>query len=519
MSAPSSEFPVASIFSGKVRGKHENGVAVFRGIRYGAAPIGNDRFKPSKRPPPWAGTADAFAYGAAAMQMSMGLADAGAPSPLKDALGPILPAPEDKATESEDCLFLNVWTPTIDEKKRPVMIWLHGGGFAAGSAGWPVYDGAALARNGDVVVVSINHRLNVFGYLYLGELAGPEFLQSGNAGMLDIMLAIWWVRDNIAHFGGDAGNVTVFGESGGGLKVSTLLAMRSARGLVHKAIIQSGPGVRCLSREAATENARAVLAEAGISLPGDLDKLRTLPAQTLADAAAAVQRKAAAAGRQFWLAPVMDGMTMAGHPFDPVATPSAAKVPLMIGHTRDEGTFFIATDPKFGSFTREDVVARAEAMARGKAKALLAAIESARPGATPTQLIADLQTMTWAFGGSVTVADRKAAQEPPVFAYLLEWKTPVAGGVLGATHALDLPLMFNNVESARVFVGPGEAPQKLADKMQAAWLAFARTGNPNCAALPEWPAYDVNRRATMIFDDVCRVADDPLKGVRLVLSA
>jgi para-nitrobenzyl esterase len=518
MSASPSEFPIATTFSGKVRGTYQNGVAAFRGIRYGAAPIGNDRFKPSKRPQPWPETADAFAFGAAAMQMSMGLADAGAPSALKDALGPILPAPEDKATESEDCLFLNVWTPALDDKKRPVMIWLHGGGFAAGSAGWPVYDGAALARNGDTVVVSINHRLNVFGYLYLGELAGPEFLQSGNAGMLDIMLAIWWVRDNIAHFGGDASNVTVFGESGGGLKVSTLLAMRSARGLVHKAIIQSGPGVRCLSRETATENARAVLAEAGISLPGDLEKLRVLPARALADAAVAAQGKAAAAGRQLWLAPVMDGMTMAGHPFDPVATPSAAKVPLMIGHTSDEGTFFIATDPKFGSFAHEDVVARAEAMARGKAKALLDALDRARPGATATQRIADLQTMTWAFAGSVTIAERKAAQEPAVYAYLLEWKTPVAGGVLGATHALDLPLMFNNVESARGFVGPGDAPQKLADKMQAAWLAFARTGSPNCAALPDWPAYDVTRRATMIFDNVCRVADDPLKDVRLALS-
>jgi para-nitrobenzyl esterase len=518
MSTSDTELPIASTFSGKVRGKRESGVAVFRGIRYGAPPVGHDRFKPSKRPQPWAETVDAFGFGAAAMQMSMGLADAGEASPIKHALGPILPAPEDKTSENEDCLFLNVWTPGIDDKKRPVMIWLHGGGFAAGSAGWPVYDGAALARNGDLVVVSLNHRLNVFGYLYLGELAGPEFLQSGNAGMLDIMLAIWWVRDNIAHFGGDPGNVTVFGESGGGLKVSTLLAMRSARGLVHKAIIQSGPGVRCLSREAATENARAVLAEAGISLPADLEKLRRLPARALVEAATSAQKKAAAAGRQLWLAPVMDGVTMAGHPFDPVATPAAAKVPLMIGHTRDEGTFFIATDPKFGAFTREDVTARAEAVARGKAKALLDALDRVSSGATPTQRIADLQTMTWAFSGSVTIAERKSAQESPVYAYLLEWRTPVVGGALGATHALDLPLMFNNVESARVFVGSGDEPQRLADAMQSAWIAFARRGNPNCPSLPHWPPYNTSNRATMIFDTTCRVADDPLRDVRLALS-
>jgi para-nitrobenzyl esterase len=452
------------------------------------------------------------------MQMSMGLADASEPSPLKDALAPILPAPEDKLRENEDCLFLNVWTPGVaDGKKRPVMVWLHGGGFAAGSASWPVYDGAALARNGDVVVVSINHRLNAFGYLYLGDLAGMEYLQSGNAGMLDIMLAIWWVRDNIANFGGDPGNITIFGESGGGLKVSTLLAMRSARGLVHKAIIQSGPGVRCLSREAATENTRAILEELRLSLPRDLQKLRELPAAALIEAATEAQRKATAAGRQLWLAPVMDGMTMAGHPFDPVASPAAAKVPLLVGHTRDEGTFFIATDPKFGRFTLDDLMARAETTAREKARALVAVLEAYRPGASPTELIADLWTSTWAFAGSVAIAERKSAQEAHVYAYMLEWPTQVAGGVLGATHALDLPLMFNNVECARVFVGPGSEPQQLADRMQAAWIAFARSGNPNCPELPEWPAYEMKGRATMMFNATCRVDNDPMADVRKLL--
>lgn len=511
-------FPIATTFGGPVRGRRENGVCIFRGIRYGAPPTGPDRFKPSRRPQPWTTPLDAFSFGASAMQMSMGLADAGEPSALKDALAPILPPPEDKARESEDCLFLNVWTPVSgDGKKRPVMVWLHGGGFVAGSASWPVYDGAALARNGDVVVVSINHRLNALGNLYLGDLAGMEYLQSGNAGMLDIMLAIWWVRDNIANFGGDPRNVTIFGESGGGLKVSTLLAMRSPRGLVHKAIIQSGPGVRCLSREAATENTRAILEELKLSLPRDIQKLRELPASALTGAATEAQRKATAGGRQLWLAPVMDGLTMAGHPFDPVASPAAAKVPLLIGHTRDEGTFFIATDPKFGKFTRDDLVARAEAMARGKSRELIAALEACRPGANATELIADLWTSTWAFAGSVTIAERKSAQEAPVYTYMLEWPTPVAGGVLGATHALDLPLMFNNVGCARVFVGQGSEPQQLADRMQAAWIAFARNGNPNCRELPEWPAYETQTRATMMFNTACRVENDPMAEVRKLL--
>ena len=452
------------------------------------------------------------------MQMSMGLADASDPSPMKDALAPILPAPEDTTHQSEDCLFLNVWTPGCgDGKKRPVMVWLHGGGFAAGSASWPVYDGAALARNGDVVVVSINHRLNALGYLYLGDLAGVEYLQSGNAGMLDIMLAIWWVRDNIANFGGDPGNVTIFGESGGGLKVSTLLAMRSARGLVHKAIIQSGPGVRCLSRETATENARAILEQLKLSLPDDLQKLRILPAPTLIEAATEAQRKAAANGRQLWLAPVMDGVTMAGHPFDPVASPAAAKVPLLIGHTRDEGTFFIATDPKFGTFTRDDLAARAKSMAREKAGALIAALERNRLDANPNALIADVWTATWAFAGSVAIAERKCAQDAPVYTYMLEWQTPVLDGALGATHALDLPLMFNNVECARAFVGQGDEPQLLANRMQAAWIAFSRNGNPNCRELPDWPTYDRQNRATIMFNKNCRVENDPKAEVRKLL--
>jgi para-nitrobenzyl esterase len=518
--ADASEFPLVTTFSGPVRGRVENGLAVFRGIRYGASTAGAGRFKPSRRPQPWSEPQDAFVFGAAAIQMPvMGIADNGAPSPLRTALEPILPASDDKATEDEDCLFLNVWTPGIgDTTKRPVMIWLHGGGYAAGSAGWPVSDGAALARNGDLVVVSLNHRLNVFGFLYLGELAGPEYAQSGNAGMLDIMLAIWWVRDNIAKFGGNPADVTVFGESGGGLKVSTLLAMRSARGLVRKAIIQSGPGLRCLAKDAATAAAKAVLDELELKLPGDIERLRSLPANVLVGAAIAVQRREQVARRPIRFAPVMDSITMAGHPFEPVATPSAAKVPLLIGHTKDEGTFFIATDEKFGRFSEEDLEQRARAIAPGKSQELITAFRQATPHATPTELIAALLTATWAFSDSVTLAERKSQQDAPVYAYMLQWQTPVAGGALGATHALDLPMMFNTVEAVRSFVGAGEAPQRIADQMHAAWIAFARSGNPNTPGLPDWPPYSVSRRATLVFDLESRVVDDPWADIRRILA-
>ena len=510
------EFPIVNTFNGPVRGHREDGIAAFRGIRYGAAPSGADRFKVSRRPIPWTEPADAFTFAASAMQMPMGLADIAEKSPIRDALEPILPPPSDKATENEDCLFLNVWTPgTGDGKKRPVMIWLHGGGFAAGSSSWPVYDGTALARNGDLVVVSLNHRLNVFGFLYLGDLAGPAFAQSGNLGMLDIMLAIWWVRDNIANFGGDPANVTVFGESGGGLKVSTLLAMRSARGLIHKAIIQSGPGVRCLSRETATAAAREILRELKLELPAEIDKLRTIPGQELIEATVTVQRREQAGGRTFWLAPVMDSLTMAGHPFEPVAATTAAKVPLLIGHTKDEGTFFVATDPRFGTFTEADLAQRAGNS--HQSKALLEALRSAKPNASPTELIADLFTANWAFAGSVTIAERKAEQEAPVYAYMLEWGTPALEGRLRATHALDVPLVFNTIAAARPLVGPGDEPQIVSNQMNAAWIAFARTGNPSTSELPDWPRYDRSRRATMMFNVKSHVVDDPWTAARTAL--
>lgn len=512
--------PIVSTFNGPVRGRTEDGIAVFRGVRYGAPPSGTERFKLSRRPHPWTEPMDAISFGASAMQMPMGLADVAEKSPLTDALAPILPSPLDKETESEDCLFLNVWTPGIgDGKKRPVMVWLHGGGFAAGSASWPVYDGAAFARDGDLVIVSLNHRLNVFGFLYLGEIAGPEFVQSGNLGMLDIMLALWWVRDNIANFGGDPGNVTVFGESGGGLKVSTLLGMRSARGIIHKAIIQSGPGIRCLSKEAATAVAKAILSELNLSLPADLARLRALPAHELVAAAHTVQRHEQAAGRAFWLAPVMDSLTMAGHPFDPVAASTAAKVPLLIGHTKDEGTFFIAGDPKFGTFTEDDLQLRASAGNAKRSGAVLDCLRRAKPHGSATELIADLFTVNWAFSGSVTIAERKAQQEACVYAYMLEWETPVLGGSLRATHALDVPLVFGTVEAARPFVGAGVEPHRVSGQMHAAWIAFARGGNPNAAGLPEWPPYDPSRRATMMFNVKSRVADDPWREVRTALSS
>ena len=460
---------------------------------------------------------DASVFGASAIQMPMGLADTGDPSALKTAIAPILPPPEDKARESEDCLFLNAWTPALgDGKNRAVLVWLHGGGYSAGSAAWPVYDGARLARDGDVVVVSINHRLNVFGFLYLAELAGMEYAQSGNAGMLDILLALLWIRDNATALGGDRNNITIFGESGGGMKVSTLMAMRATRTYIHKAIIQSGPQVRCLSRERATTTAHSILAELGLSLPGDLKRLQEVPAEQLVAAARAAQEKTAPGRGVAWLGPVMDNFAMAAHPFDPVAPEQVAQVPLLIGHTRDEGTFFLLNEPKFGKFTLDDVRSRAEAIAPGKA--LVAALQEVRPKSSPSQLMSDLVTATMMFAGSVTIAERKATQVAPVYAYRFDWETPVAGGALKATHALDVPMTFNTVDRARSFVGDGDTPEKIARAMSAAWVAFARTGDPNTPLLPQWPRYDTQHRATMLIGEQSRVENDPDSELRKALQ-
>jgi para-nitrobenzyl esterase len=393
------------------------------------------------------------------------------------------------------------------------MVWLHGGGFSNGSGGAAMYDGGNLARRGDVVTVTVNHRLNVFGYLHLGELGGHK--SSGEAGMLDIVLVLEWVRDNIAAFGGDPANVTIFGESGGGAKVSLLQAMPAAHGLFHKAIIESGPGLRAVSLEAATRNAKAVLETLGIA-PGDLGGLETISAADIQNAAASV----AAGNPMQGFSPCVDGEALPRDPFHPDAPAISAEVPMMIGTNKDEATLFIRGHPKFGEFTEEDLEKRAKDAVGDKAPALIAALRGLFPDYSPTHLISAVQTAQGMWAGSVTLAERKAAQgAAPVYMYMLTWETPVGRGALRCPHALEIPLVFDNVERARDFVGRGDDPQILADQMSEAWLAFARTGNPNTAALPDWPAYEPGRRATMIFDVDSSVGDDPMAEVRKILQA
>ncbi|WP_309644140.1 carboxylesterase/lipase family protein [Phenylobacterium sp.] len=500
--APLTHTDIVPTGDGPVRGYLEDGLQVFKGVRYGAAPVGPLRFKPPQRPAPWHEPADTTAYGAPAIQSGLG--------PGERRVSPGDPPAPDEPASSEDCLFLNVWTPGLDRAARPVMVWLHGGGFANGSGGAAMYDGGSLARKGDVVTITVNHRLNAFGYLHLGEVFGPDYAQSGMAGMLDIVQALEWVRDNAAAFGGDPANVTIFGESGGGWKVSLLMAMPSAKGLFHKAVIQSGPGLSGKPVAEADQTARALLSALGVD---SAEALAEIPTEVLSHASVAIPGEA-----MRLYTPVVDGIALPRDPFTPDASPLCADIPVLIGTNKDENTLFMIGHPKFGEFTEEDLAKHAATGAGRKADALVSALREAHPDYSPTHLACAVGTATGMWGGSITLAERKAAQAAPVWMYMLTWETPVSRGRLRCPHALEIPLVFDNVERARNFVGRGEEPQRVADQMSAAWLAFARTGDPNTPALPAWPAYDAARRATMIFDLDSKVVDDPDRGVREVLQ-
>jgi para-nitrobenzyl esterase len=493
---------------GKVRGSRAQGVSVFLGIPYGADTSAR-RFQPARAAEPWTGVRDCTAFGPQAPQMEFNAAAVAGPgadmtSSFVKQVMTIFRAGMEVGHESENCLVLNVFTPADSPLvKRPVMVWLHGGGFAIGSSGDPQYDGSALCRRGDVVVVTLNHRLNALGYLYLGALH-DDFADSGNVGQLDIVLALQWVRDNIAAFGGDAGNVTIFGESGGGAKVSTLLAMPPARGLFHKAIIQSGPALVMDDKLKAAELAERTLALLGVA-KADVHKLQSLDYKTIINAAQAAQRR----DDRRALSPVVDGRSLPGDPFTPAAPDMSKNIPIIIGTTKDEATLFLSADPNFLDMTADQARAHIVAMAGERGDAAFKLYRDLRPGDPPTYWVTAAMTDRMSRMDSIRLAERKFAQQSaPVFMYRLDWQTPILNGVMRSPHGLDVPLMFDTVDAKLGVLGAGPEPKLIASVMSQAWINFARGGNPSQRHL-DWPSYDTTSRRTMIFDTNSHVMSDP----------
>ena len=513
-SARATASPVVETASGRVEGLTTDGVHVFKGIPYGASTAGANRFMPPGKPEPWAGVREAVAYAGRSPQ-----APAAQQRPeLATVWGPV-----DTLPVGEDCLTLHVWTPGLDNARRPVMVWLHGGAFSYGSANSPRYDSTRLARRNDVVVVAVNHRLNIFGHLDLSGVCGGRFAQSGNVGVLDLVAALEWVREHAQRFGGDPGNVTIFGQSGGGGKVSALMAMPRARGLFHKAMIQSGASVRFAERERTTRLADAVLKHLGLG-PDRLDALQTMPLERLQEAVVPAQatlpRPRQPLLDRYNFGPVIDGGVLPAQPFDPEAPALSDDIPLMIGGTKDESAIFLAPDDEmWNRAVTEAGLSERIAKIAGSATAELVAYYKARdPAVSPSDRLITMLSMSNFHVRSLLLAERKAARrKAPVWMYSFDWETPAFGGRLKSCHSVEVPFVFDTLH----VVGEGHrkpGAQALADRVSKTWATFARNGDPTNASLPAWPTYSAAQRATMLLDDECRVVSDPDGEVRPVWS-
>lgn len=467
---------------GPVIGYRDGGVSIFKGVRYGAD-TGPRRFQPPVPPTPWDRPVQALSYGAACPQNG------------------------DEPNQAEDCLFLNVWTPGADRARRPVMVYVHGGAYATGSGSDPLYDGTRLARRGDVVVVTLNHRLNLFGYASLARLA-PGFQASGNVGQLDLILALQWVRDNIAAFGGDPDRVMLFGQSGGGAKIATLMATPAARGLFHAVATLSGQQVTASGPINAERRARAWLDALDLA-PERAAEAATLPVERLL-AAARIQDPVLGYGGLYF-GPVLDDHVLHRHPFYPDVPPQSAHIPMIIGNTRDETLAFMGNDPRNAGLTWDTLASRLTPDVMRidvSPQAVIAEYRRLHPDWTPDQVLIRATTAARSWRGAIIEAEARARQGAPTWVYQLDFAGELANGRRGAFHTADIPLVFDNVaaEGSRTR-GPGA--QAVADRLADAFIALARSGDPNHPGLPRWAPYGLDRRQTMLFDVDSRMADDP----------
>lgn len=492
----SSSVAVAQTANGKVAGYIQDGVTIFKGIPYAKA----NRFEAPVQADSWEGIRSCRQYGPVSPQ---GARSGWANDEIAFAFN------WNDGVQGEDCLRLNVWTPALDSRKRPVMVWLHGGGYSAGSGQeLPSYDGTSLAFAEDVVVVSINHRLNVLGFLDLSAY-GEKYAKSANAGLLDIVASLKWVRDNIAAFGGDPSNVTIFGQSGGGGKVTTLLATPCAKGLFHKAIVQSGSMLRTMESKYSRKIGIATVRNLGLDA-SSIDKISEVPyGELLAAGEKAIAQVKAEADRDgvasfiFGWAPTVDGAVLPSQPFDPQAPAISADIPMIIGTTRHE--FSMTTYvPALRNAGREEVIGILKGRYGEGTERFLELFAKAYPGSKP----ADMLDADFVFRpGAIEQALRKSLQgAAPVYMYMFNWESPVLDGILRSTHCMEIPFVFNNADRHASMTGGGAQAMELASKMSHCWAEFARCGKPSAEGLPEWEPFEAEKRAVMFFDNTCKMS-------------
>jgi para-nitrobenzyl esterase len=507
---------VADTQYGRVRGYSLRGIYYFLGMPYGADTSGANRFMPPQKPKPWTDVYPALWWGNTAPQ-NMENRYENKYASFRDHWN--------YDDVSEDCLRINVFTPGIkDGKKRPVLFWIHGGGFTSGNGiEQDGYNGENFARFGDAVFCSINHRLGPLGFCNLASVGGEKFAASGNVGMLDIVAALEWVRDNIANFGGDPGNVTIMGQSGGGAKVCVLTAMPCAKGLFHKAVVLSGASRKSGDKVFSESLGAAVVKEAGFT-PEDLTKLQSMPWKDFYAAATRAQQAMAkqagpGGGMMRGFGPVVDGKILPQHPYDPVAAPTAASVPMIISSVQNEQSPSW-TDPALESITLEQVVEKVKHRAGfgagfgDRAKDVVDSYAKAFPDRKPVEI--------WSLVSSnrqsvVALADVKSKQPAPVYVNWFTWQPPLFDNRMRAFHCVDISFWFYNTDLMLTHTGGGPRPKAVSTKMAGALLQFMKTGDPNGAGLPEWPKYSAKNGETMIFNDNCEAKNDPDREARKAL--
>lgn len=487
--------------NGKIRGIFARGVHAFRGVRYGDTSAGENRFRPPLPARKWAGIVDALRPGASAPQLR-----------YPENTDPFFAWYSQIETPSEDCLLLNVFTPEVGRGRRPVMVWIHGGGWYCYAGTAPGFDGTALARSEDVVVVAINHRLGVFGHLALDD-SGEAYADSGNAGLLDIVAALEWVSDNAAAFGGDPANVTIFGESGGGSKVAALLSMHRAQGLFHRAIVQSsGSGMKLADQgeaRAVAEGLRKALGLASLAP----DALQTLPMDDLL--AATKVAKGPFRG-------MIDGRNFDSHPYEHTAPRIARDIPLLIGYTLTEGTYYMRGDARNFALEMSDVqrrLARFLDVEPSKVDQIIDAYRTEYPDATPSRLLfLSFSDFMFARNTYHIAQLQSASATTPVFAYCFSWQTPIEGGRMGSPHTCEVPFIFGTTGVAAACVGDGPDLPAMTRRMMASWAAFARTGNPSNATLPAWQPFNREGKRVMMLNNECQLVRDPGGAARATMD-